>query len=131
MRFATLIGLQLRSGDWLALGLAAVLVTGLSVAVYAGSSVTASRVSVQAEGEEFVYSLEDSRRLSFEGPLGRTVVEIADGTVSVLEDPGPLQICVRQGEVSRAGEWLACLPNEVFIRIEGERPPGSVDGHAF
>ncbi|MFW5786520.1 MAG: NusG domain II-containing protein [bacterium] len=121
----------LRTGDLVAVGVAAALIVALSVAVYAGPSVTGSQVTVQAEGERFVYSLEDSQRLTFEGPLGVTVVRIADGAVSVIEDPGPLQICVQQGEVRRAGEWLACLPNEVFIRVEGDTPPGGVDGHAF
>ncbi len=47
------------------------------------------------------------------------------------EDPGPLQICVQKGRISQAGEWLACLPNEVFIRIEGSTSADGVDGQAF
>jgi hypothetical protein len=121
----------MRAGDLVAVGVAAALTLALSVAVYAGPPVTGSQVTVQAEGERFVYSLEDSQQLTFDGPLGVTVVRIADGAVSVTEDPGPLQICVQQGEVRRAGEWLACLPNEVFIRVDGPKPAGSPDGHAY
>ena len=130
-RWLTIVISTLRPGDLVAVGVAAALTIALSVAVYAGPSMTASDVSVQAQGERFVYSIEDSQRLTFDGPLGVTVVRIADGAVSVLEDPGPLQICVQQGEVSRPGEWLACLPNKVFIRIEGHSAPGGVDGQTY
>lgn len=117
--------------DLVAVGIAVVVVSTLSVAVYAGEATDADHVSIKAQGTEYLYSLNERHTEEYEGPLGSTVVQIADGSVWVEEDPGPLQICVKKGRISRAGEWLACLPNKVFIRIDGDTSPPGVDGHAF
>lgn len=56
---------------------------------------------------------------SIQGPLGETVVQVKEGKVRVLSDPGPQQLCVRQGWISRAGDMLVCLPNRVTVHIPG------------
>ena len=114
---------EFRLLDWIAL-IAAV---GLSVGatLYArGQYGESTAVAIQAEGRSLLYSLDEDRTLAFEGPLGKTIVVIEERRVRVTEDPGPLQICVRDGWIERGGEWLICLPNRVFIRLEGS---GSTD----
>ena len=122
---------RIRSGDLIAILTAVLAITAVSIAAYSGIQETATEVVVQAEEQRFLYSLENDRRLTFSGPLGKTVVKIEGGAVSVVEDPGPLQICVRKGAVSRPGEWLACLPNEVFVRVTGPQPADAVDGQTY
>lgn len=117
--------------DLIAVASALIVVSVLSVVVYAGEATDAELVSVKAEDEEFLYSLDERLTEKYDGPLGTTVVEIEDGAVWVEEDPGPLQICVQKGRISQGGEWLACLPNKVFIRIEGSTSADGVDGQAF
>lgn len=63
--------------------------------------------------------LEDETQFSVQGPLGETIIEIKSGKVRVLSDPGPQQLCVLQGWISRAGDSLICLPNRVVIQIPG------------
>jgi hypothetical protein len=46
--------------------------------------------------------------------------EIRDGSAWVVSSQCPNQICVRQGKISRPGQWIACLPNDIFIRISGQ-----------
>jgi len=70
--------------------------------------------------------LGERRRFAVRGPLGETVIEVAAGKVRVVSDPGPQQLCVRQGWISRAGESLVCLPNRVVIQIPGPPPYDSV-----
>ena len=121
---------SMRIFDWAALILAVGLSVGatlLAQAQYGESSV----VAIQAEGRSLLYSLDEDRTLVFEGPLGRTTVIIEDRRVRVTEDPGPLQICVRDGWIDRGGEWLICLPNRVFIRIEGSQEDAEVDASVF
>ena len=64
-------------------------------------------------------SLKKEVEYSVWGPLGETVVQVKDGKVRVLSDPGPQQLCVRQGWISRAGDMLVCLPNRVMVHIPG------------
>lgn len=64
-------------------------------------------------------TLEKDHKLSVTGRLGETVIEVKDGRVRVLESPGPQQICVNRGWISRPGEAIICLPNRVIIEIPG------------
>lgn len=90
-----------------------------------------SLVGVRADGDEYRYRLNENRTIDFDGPLGTTRVRVADGDVQVLSDPGPRQICVRQGAISQPGQWLACLPNKVFIRIYGDTGKARVDAESY
>ncbi|NBB90133.1 MAG: hypothetical protein GVY23_02880 [Spirochaetes bacterium] len=118
-------------GDVMAATVAAAVILILSVAVYGRTPGQATHVMVQAEGERHIYSLEENVSVTFEGPIGETLMRIENGEVWVAEDPGPLQICVQKGRISEPDEWLACLPNEVFIRIAGQGPSDGLDGQAF
>jgi hypothetical protein len=116
--------------DWAVLALAAASLVTLSLLVISGGG-QGSQVKIKAEDTQYRYPLDAQRTLTFDGPIGETTVRIAEGNVEVLSDPGPQQICVRQGRISQAGQWLACLPNEVFIRIEGETAEGRVDAQVY
>jgi hypothetical protein len=100
----------LRPGDWLVLA-AAALAIGLLWSRVGGSD----RVLIKQEGRVF---LETTPRLDREvavpGPLGDTVVEIRAGRVRVKADPGPQQVCVRQGWLL-PGQVAICLPNRVSV----------------
>lgn len=59
-------------------------------------------------------SLRLNRRITIEGPLGRSQIEIRDGRVRVASDPSPRQLCVRQGWIPPGGAAV-CLPNRVSV----------------
>ncbi len=118
--------------DWLMLGVA--ITVSLTTFVMANQQKdSASRVAIQAEGKSWLYDINQDTTIELNGPLGPTLVEIQEGKVRVKADPGPLQICVRDGWIANSGEWLICLPNKVFIRIEGGPQPeeSPVDASAF
>jgi hypothetical protein len=106
-----------------ALALALLVIALVSVRAYAGRS-GAATVRLRAPGQEWVYPLDGERTVSLHGPLGETVVEIHGGAVRVLSSPCAEKLCVRSGAISRPGQWLACLPNRVFIEVQG----GSAEG---
>jgi hypothetical protein len=54
-------------------------------------------------------------------------LSIHDGRACILSSPCPLKICMGMGKVSRAGELLACVPNELLVRIEGIQEERSHD----
>jgi hypothetical protein len=123
-----LVPLKPLDGVAFGLGIAAVVV--LTVIVV-GDSAQPTMVRIRAEESEFTYPADQPRQLSFDGPIGTTRVQIDDGGVQVLSDPGRQQICVRQGRIDEAGQWLACLPNRVFIRLQGDPEEARVDGQTY
>jgi hypothetical protein len=68
----------------------------------------------------FVAPLNQDQQFELSGPLGSTKLQISNGAVRVLSSPCPQKICIGMGQVSRSGELLACVPNRLVIRIEGE-----------
>ena len=104
---------------------AAVIVAFSFVAI--GNGGPASTVEVKSDAGTSVYSLEEERELHFAGPLGDTVVQIADGSVRFTASPCRDKICIAAGALTEAGQWAACLPNRVFITVTGD-PAATGDG---
>ncbi len=82
---------------------------------------------IEASGRRWTYPSDAVALVEAEGPLGISVVEIRDGTVRMVSSPCPDETCVAVGSISRAGQWIACLPNQVFIYVEG-KDQNDVDG---
>lgn len=79
-----------------------------------------ARVLVDSGGKTvFTADLQQDQRLELKGPLGTTVLQIAAGAVQVISSPCPQKICIGLGKAHHAGDLLACVPNRVVIRIEG------------
>lgn len=89
-----------------------------SVQAYQGAG-EGSIVAVEAEGETWIHQLDEDAVYDFRGPLGSTVIEIDDGAVSVLSSPCRDKICVLSKPAAGDGEWIACLPNKVFLIVKG------------
>ncbi|MHB8848624.1 MAG: NusG domain II-containing protein, partial [Burkholderiales bacterium] len=100
----------------LLIGLLAVVVLG----VHYWSASAGDRVIIKRGGALFLSaSLDRPFKVSVPGPLGVTKIEVLQQKARVLSDPGPRQLCVRQGWISRAGEVAICLPNQVSMEIVG------------
>lgn len=76
-------------------------------------------VHITGESGEWMQPLDKAGDIEVPGPLGSTWVHIGDGSASIESSPCPNQTCVAVGGVSQANQWVACLPNEVFVSIEG------------
>ena len=74
----------------------------------------------------FAYDMSKDRIIDIEGAIGTSRIEISGGTARFLDSPCPNKTCVQSMPISETGEWSACLPNQVFLRIEGGRA-SSVD----
>lgn len=101
-----------RPGDWLILLAGLALVGGIWL--HQADSLE-GRVIVRLDGKVVEEaSLRLNRRLEIQGPLGISRIEIRDGRVRVADDPGPRQLCVRQGWIPPGGAAV-CLPNRVSV----------------
>jgi hypothetical protein len=110
--------MKLRLLDYLVIILSIAVVGGFSVFAYAGKG-KGGDVVIEAGGERWIYSLAADRREEVRGPLGTTVVVIREGKAAVVDSPCPDKLCVHMPAVSKPGQWIACLPNRVFVRVRG------------
>ena len=85
---------------------------------------------IGSPGGEYIYPLEKDAAYSIQGLLGESIIEVHDGEAHFLDSPCPNKTCVQAGFIHRSGEWAACLPNDVFIRIEGSKKD-NIDAEVF
>ena len=76
-----------------------------------------NEVAVTVDGEEFgSYSLAEDQTIDID-VTNRLVIE--DGTARMEWADCPDQVCVNHRAVSRNGESIICLPNEVVVSVRG------------
>jgi hypothetical protein len=98
-----------------ALGMALILF--FSLRVYRPAQ-AAARVLVEGEGRRWEFPLDAAETIRVAGPLGDTVVELRGSRARVISSPCANQICTAAGGIRRHGQWIACLPNKVMVRVE-------------
>jgi hypothetical protein len=80
----------------------------------------ADTVVVQVDDEETLrVPLTENRRLSVDGPLGKTEIEIKDGRVRVVDSPCDGKTCIYNGWIHKPYQTIICMPNRVVIRLVG------------
>jgi hypothetical protein len=106
-----------------------VIVFALCITVYAGvvvygDSTAPAQVSIKSAGQTWIFPLDVEETVVLSGPLGDTVVEIRGRKAYILSSPCANQTCIAAGRIHRQGQWVACLPNGVFLSIEGGESGG-------
>lgn len=110
----------LRMGDWGVLLLGALSIMLLTA--HNWMAAPGEQVLIKQGGRVVLDTqLSHDQLVTVNGPLGQTRIQIAQHRVRVVSDPGPRQICVQQGWVSRAGQAAICLPNQVSVEIIGRK----------
>jgi hypothetical protein len=79
----------------------------------------------------WVYPLSADREVRVAGPLGDTIVEINGKTVRIDDSPCPNKTCIAAGAIGKPGQWIACLPNQVFVSVEGRRADDGIDASVY
>ena len=110
--------MKLRLLDYFALVLSLAVVGGFSFFAYAGRD-RGGEVVIEASGSQWIYPLDVDRREAVRGPIGDTIVVIRGGMAFVEDSPCPDKLCVHMPAISKPGQWIACLPNKVFVRVRG------------
>ena len=115
--------------DLLIILFATALIVATSVTVYADRG-RGIRVEITTAGVTEVHPLSEAKIVTAKGPLGSTRVEIGETGVRILDSPCPDKLCIHMGIVDGPGQWIACLPNRVFVRIKGKEE-SPVDAVSF
>ena len=99
--------------------LLAIILTGFSAYTVYLKPNTALQISIQGAARQWIFPLDAEETINVEGPLGTTIVKIHNNEVWVESSQCKNQICVGMGHIGSRSKWIACLPNNVFIVIEG------------
>jgi hypothetical protein len=104
--------------DGFLIGLVIAVAIVFGIHIY-GNSGKKLNLVIQAPTGTWIYALNADRTIEIPGALGKTVVAIKDGEARIIESACPNKTCIAAHAVSKKGEWNACLPNKVIIRVEG------------
>ena len=116
-----------RPADVLILTLSILAIALLSVQVY-GQPVSNPAVRIEVAESQWTYALDQNSTAQVPGPNGTMEVVIRNGEAFVEDcDCCPLKICVSMGRIHRTGQWIICLPNQIFVWIEGTPPDTMID----
>ena len=80
-----------------------------------------SHLVIETPDAQYIYSLSEDKKITVQGVLGTSEIEISDGKARFISSPCPGKTCIQCPPVKKQGDWTACLPNRVFIRIETDR----------
>ena len=117
-----MLGQKLTKGDRLLLTLAIITLVIL-YAVYWGRSVYGNQASIAIGGKHWsTIDLYQDRIIEVKGALGVSKLEVKDGKIRFIASPCDTKQCVHQGWIDQSGEIVACVPNEVSVRILGPDP---------
>ena len=110
--------LRLKIFDYIIIILALVFSSYSAYAIYSGSQAN-TIVMIRGQDREWVFPLNAEETVEVQGPLGISLIRIRGNEAWVESSPCKNQICVAAGQIHRYRTWIACLPNNVFLLIEG------------
>ena len=75
-------------------------------------------VVVKVDGvERGRYYLSEDGEYELNG--GTNILRIEDGRAYLIDASCPDKLCVNQGEITRTGETITCLPNKLTVTVYG------------
>lgn len=114
---------KLKPFDYLIFFINIVAIVLFSFFVYGGNS-SPSVVLIESDRDQWVYPLDEDRIEYIRGKLGYTIVEIKNGKVHIADSACQDKLCVQMGWLAKTNDWAACLPNGVFVTVQGARDDG-------
>ena len=100
---------------------AALIIVGIAMSyILSFGQDTGSELIISCDGEKFgSYSLFEDREIEIERNDHINKVTIKNGAVSMSFSNCHGQDCIHQGEITKSGEAIICLPNKVVLEIDG------------
>ena len=116
--------------DIAVIALGAALTVAVGVSAYMGSR-SAPSVIIRGPEATWVFPINAEETITVAGAIGETIVCIHDGHAEIISSPCGGQTCVAAGAMHKNGQWTACLPNKVFVLIEGLEGKDGVDAASW
>ena len=102
-----------------------------SLNFFAKNKSPVKQVVIESGKNIWYYQIDKNKELKIEGNLGKSTIKIEDGFVFFENSPCPNKLCVQSSAITKNGEWIACLPNGIFVRIEGKDESSELDGTSY
>lgn len=110
--------LQIKKGDIIIIVL--VLLSAAAACLLIRGKEKGEYVQITANGETVRYPMSENRTIELNtGKDGHNTIIIENNVVYMKDASCPDQICVHHKAVFKNRESIICLPNEVYIEIEG------------
>lgn len=106
--------------DWLFIALVLFIIVLFVRFTWEHRSSKATYLKVSSLGRTYLYQLIDDTVVEIQGRIGITKIQIKNATACVLDSPCPNKTCMARPPITQSGEWIICLPNEVYLKIEAE-----------
>ena len=102
-----------------------------SINIFIGNNGKTKQLVIESGDNLWYYQLDKNKEVKIQGILGESTIKIEDGFVFFENSPCPNKLCVHSSAISKNGDWVACLPNGVFVRIEGNNEISEIDGISY
>ncbi|MDR2501651.1 MAG: NusG domain II-containing protein [Oscillospiraceae bacterium] len=122
----------MKRGDFLIIALVAAGILLLWLTARAdsdGADAVTAEIIIDGEFYKSVKITQLRQELVLVSARGISVLLIQDGAVSMARADCPSQDCVKSGAHRAAGDFIACLPNRILVRLTGDG--GAPDGIAY
>ena len=83
-------------------------------------SVDADQVEIISPHEKKQVSLQHDKNIFITGDLGKSEINIQQHRVRFISSPCKSKFCIHQGWANHSGDFRACLPNKVSLRLLGK-----------
>ena len=91
--------------------------------IYWASTAYGNQVEILVDGKHWAsHDLFSTTQVEVPGNLGPSTLIINAGKIRFLESPCNGKQCVHQGWLEYGGEFAACLPNRISVRILSNEP---------
>lgn len=67
------------------------------------------------------------KKFNIKNSAGNNSILIRNNTIKVISADCKDDLCVKQGEISKVGESIICLPHKLIIEIKGDEKDSSSD----
>lgn len=88
-------------------------------------------IIIETAEDRLIYPLSEDRRITVQGPVGESVVQIDHGAARFESSDCDDDLCVLMGTIHSSGEWAACLPNRIFLYTGGNEDDEGVDSGVY
>lgn len=101
----------------------ALILLGLAVCTFSVMAAASQKAGtpllvITSPTAEYVYPLDADRTVQVAGAEGVSHIQIQQGQARYIDSPCANKTCLAASPVHRNGEWSACLPNGIFMRVE-------------
>lgn len=113
--------------------IALVIATGFSYTLVKGMQSEGNYVIISVGNQEVAqYPLSQEREsIAVSGVKGEAALQIKEGRIRMIGASCPNKTCVGMGWKSKSGELIACIPNQVVVRVAGVPNEGDLDGISY